>query len=76
MDGRVDKIVENLAVVKPTFVAAVPRIFEKVYNRVSQQAKAAGGATHKIFTWAIKVGRKHSAAQQKNQKLPFTVREL
>ena len=34
IDGRVEKIVENLAVIRPTFVAAVPRIFEKVYNRV------------------------------------------
>ena len=34
IDGRIDRIVPNLAEVKPTFVAAVPRIFEKVYNKV------------------------------------------
>ncbi|WP_143067334.1 AMP-binding protein, partial [Streptomyces sampsonii] len=32
VDGRVDKIIENLPVVQPTYMAAVPRIFEKVYN--------------------------------------------
>ena len=29
VDGRIDKIVDNLAVVKPTFMGAAPRIFEK-----------------------------------------------
>ena len=36
-----DKLVENLAAIKPTFMAAVPRIFEKVYNRII--ATGAGG---------------------------------
>ena len=31
VDGRIDKIVENLAVVRPTFMAGPPRIFEKVH---------------------------------------------
>jgi long-chain acyl-CoA synthetase len=68
IDGRIDKIIENLAVIKPTFVAAVPRIFEKIYNRVSQQAKAGGDFKHKIFQWAIKIGRQVSAMRQKNQE--------
>src|SRR3954470_12806453 len=34
VDGRIPKLVENLAVVKPTIMAAVPRIFEKVYNGI------------------------------------------
>ena len=31
VDGRIDKIVDNLAVFKPTFMGAAPRIFEKAY---------------------------------------------
>ena len=34
IDGRVDKIVDNLAVVKPTFMGAAPRIFEKAHGRI------------------------------------------
>ncbi|HZN93067.1 MAG TPA: long-chain fatty acid--CoA ligase [Myxococcales bacterium] len=56
IDGRVDKLVENLAVVKPTFVCAVPRIFEKVHNRVVSQAKAGGPLKAAIFRWAFRVG--------------------
>ena len=44
VDGRIDKIVENLAVIRPTFMAAAPRIFEKVYARVTTTAHAEGGA--------------------------------
>ena len=52
VDGRVEKIVENLGQVKPTFVAAVPRIFEKIYNKIVTGAKEAGGAKRAIFSWA------------------------
>jgi long-chain acyl-CoA synthetase len=39
VDGRVDKIVENLGEIKPHLMAGAPRIFEKVYARVvSMQA--------------------------------------
>lgn len=41
VDGRIDKIIENLPVVKPTYMAAVPRIFEKVYNGVAAKARPA-----------------------------------
>lgn len=68
IDGRVDKIVENLGYVKPTFVAAVPRIFEKVYNKVVDGAKKAGGVTWSIFKWAVEVGREVSLLRQKRQE--------
>ncbi|MFE9242008.1 AMP-dependent synthetase/ligase [Nocardiopsis sp. NPDC006938] len=56
VDGRVDRIVDNLAVVRPTFMAAAPRIFEKVFNRVVMQAKEGGPAKYRIFRWAVGVG--------------------
>jgi long-chain acyl-CoA synthetase len=60
VDGRIPKLVQNLAIVKPTFMAAAPRIFEKVYNKVVSGAQEAGGLKLKIFTWALKVGREVS----------------
>ncbi len=67
VDGRVDKLVENLGAVKPTFVAAVPRIFEKVYNKLVEGAKRGGAARYAIFKWSIGVGREVSALRQKKQ---------
>lgn len=62
IDGRVPRIVDNLAVVRPTFMGAAPRIFEKAYGRIVGMAEAEGGAKLKIFQWAEKVGIAHSRA--------------
>ncbi|MEU6670679.1 AMP-dependent synthetase/ligase [Streptomyces sp. NPDC046727] len=66
VDGRVDKIIENLPVVQPTYMAAVPRIFEKVYNGVAAKAREGGGAKYKIFQWASEVAREYAKASQDN----------
>lgn len=65
VDGRIPKIIENLAVVRPTMMAAAPRIFEKVYNKVVQGMKEQGGMKEKIFQWALSVGREGSKIRQK-----------
>ncbi|MGH3474371.1 MAG: AMP-dependent synthetase/ligase [Aeromicrobium sp.] len=62
IDGRVPKIVENLAIVKPTFMGAAPRIFEKAYGRIVGMVEEEGGAKLKIFRWAEGVGREYSQA--------------
>jgi long-chain acyl-CoA synthetase len=55
VDGRIDKIVDNLAEVQPTFMCGAPRIFEKVRARV--MTTASHGVKAKIFEWAFRVGR-------------------
>ncbi|MFD8806223.1 AMP-dependent synthetase/ligase [Streptomyces sp. NPDC059597] len=64
VDGRVDKIIENLPVVRPTYMAAVPRIFEKVYNGVAAKAREGGAAKYKIFQWAAETAREYAKASQ------------
>ncbi|MFE3632896.1 AMP-dependent synthetase/ligase [Streptomyces cellostaticus] len=66
VDGRVDKIIENLPVVRPTYMAAVPRIFEKVYNGVAAKAREGGAAKYKIFQWAAEVAREYAKVSQDN----------
>jgi long-chain acyl-CoA synthetase len=56
VDGRIEKLVENLGRFKPTFVCAVPRIFEKVHAKVVQGVTEAGGVKSAVFDWAIQVG--------------------
>ncbi|GAB2862477.1 AMP-dependent synthetase/ligase [Nocardioides pacificus] len=57
IDGRMDKIVDNLAEVRPTFMAGPPRIFEKVHGKVKQSVQADGGVKKALFDWAFRVGR-------------------
>jgi len=70
VDGRVDKIIDNLAVVRPTFMGAAPRIFEKVYGRIVTTAQSAGGAKAKIFDRAFVVGLAVSRARRAGQPVP------
>ncbi|WP_375485428.1 AMP-dependent synthetase/ligase [uncultured Jatrophihabitans sp.] len=58
----VKNLVEDLGGFKPTFVLAVPRVFEKVYNTAKQRAHSDGKG--KIFDLAETVAVKYSEAQQ------------
>jgi long-chain acyl-CoA synthetase len=71
IDGRVDKLVEKLAIVKPTLMCAAPRIFEKVYNKTVTTALGAGGAKAKIFGWAVGVGKQKVALEQAGKSVPL-----
>ncbi|MFG2113479.1 AMP-dependent synthetase/ligase [Streptomyces sp. NPDC048718] len=66
VDGRIDKIIVNLPIVQPTYMAAVPRIFEKVYNGVAAKAREGGAAKYKIFQWAAGVAREYAKVSQDN----------
>ena len=68
VDGRVDKLIDNLAVVKPTFMGAAPRIFEKAHSRINRMAADDGGAKKKIFDWAIGVGKQVSKLRQEGKE--------
>ena len=68
VDGRIDKIVENLAVVRPTFMAGAPRIFEKVHAKVVQTIQEEGGIRYRLFTWAFGVGNKVSQARLRGRQ--------
>ena len=67
IDGRVPKIVENLAIVKPTFMGAAPRIFEKAYGRIVGMTEEEGGAKLKLFRWAEGVGLRALARRPRGQ---------
>jgi long-chain acyl-CoA synthetase len=70
VDGRIDKIVDNLVTIRPTVMAGAPRIFEKVYARVVSTTEAEGGAKAKIFSWAVDVGKKVAARRRAGQSVP------
>ncbi|MFK5634845.1 AMP-dependent synthetase/ligase [Ornithinimicrobium sp. LYQ103] len=57
VDGRPDKIVENVGVVKPTFMGAAPRIFERAYGKITTMIESEGGVKAKLFGWATGVGK-------------------
>ncbi|MBB3089424.1 AMP-dependent synthetase/ligase [Nocardioides albus] len=58
----IKNLVADLGTFQPTFVLAVPRVFEKVYNTASQKAVADGKG--KIFDLATEVAIEYSRATE------------
>lgn len=56
----VETVPRDMVEVKPTFMAAVPRFYEKVYERTVAAATGEGGAKERIFWWAKGVGERHA----------------
>lgn len=54
------QLVPALGSFQPTFLLAVPRVFEKVYNSAEQKAEASGRG--RAFRWAVDVGVRWSEA--------------
>ena len=71
IDGRVDKIIDNLAVVKPTFMGAAPRIFEKAHGRIMTMQASEGGLKEKIFNQAFKVGLQVEQLKREGKSVPL-----
>src|SRR6266545_955810 len=70
VDGRVDRLVDNLSQVRPTLMAAPPRIYEKIYNVVVSTATADGGVKARIFEWAVHVGKRAVTLEQQGKPVP------
>ncbi|HMA44796.1 MAG TPA: long-chain fatty acid--CoA ligase [Gemmatimonadales bacterium] len=51
-----DKVAQNLGEVRPTIVLSVPRLYEKVYARVLENALSGSGLKRRIFLWAKRAG--------------------
>ncbi|MEV6346720.1 long-chain fatty acid--CoA ligase [Actinoplanes sp. NPDC051851] len=70
VDGRVDKLIDKLAVIRPTLMCAPPRIFEKVYNKTVTSGLSGGGLKPKIFSWAVATGKRKVALEQAGKPVP------
>lgn len=55
------RIKDNLVEVRPTFMAGVPRIFEKFYAGVQAGAKQGSAVKRALVAWAFSVGQRYAA---------------
>jgi long-chain acyl-CoA synthetase len=54
-----DAISENLKEVKPNFMTAVPRLLEKVYDKIYAKGNDLKGIKKSLFFWAVELGLKY-----------------
>ena len=64
-------VISDMAILKPTIIPSVPRLFEKVFAKAVEQS--AGGLRSKVFQSAIRVGRQYREAKAKG-RVPLELR--
>ena len=67
---NMDDLPRTMAELHPTIIVAVPRVYEKIYNKVQY---ASHGLKHALIKWALKVGAANREAilARRNSKLPL-----
>ena len=53
----IEKMGDNIKEVKPHIMSVVPRLIEKVYDKIYDKGTSAGGLKSKIFLWALGVNK-------------------
>lgn len=64
----IDKIATNIGETQPTLIATVPRLLERIEERVRKSTEAGSPVKKKIFRWAISQGRKRRRLKMANRK--------
>jgi long-chain acyl-CoA synthetase len=65
-----EQVGEHLREVRPTIMTAVPRLFEKVYQRIIKKGTSAGGWKSRLFKWALAVGQHYAELKDKRERVP------
>ncbi len=69
-----EKVGENLREIRPTLLPGVPRVYEKLYQRINNMIEDSPPFKKKIFLWAKKVGKEMLEYKEKNKKPPLSLR--
>lgn len=66
-----ETVSDNLLEVRPTVVTTVPRLFERIYTRITKQIDSSSLARRRIFAWAVSVGKQHAHARKTGSVPPL-----
>jgi long-chain acyl-CoA synthetase len=55
----IEKMGENIKEIQPNVMTAVPRLYEKVYEKIVAKGEELSGIKKKLFFWALKLGLKY-----------------
>ena len=68
--GSIDTVAADMKRLQPTVLVSVPRLYEKVYQKVLD----AGGVKGKLVAWAVGVGRRAALLKEDGAQLPFLLK--
>jgi long-chain acyl-CoA synthetase len=72
----IEAVPQNISEVRPTVVASVPRLFEKVQARVLDTVRASPAVRRLIFALGLRVGRDRALALLDGRPVPLLARLL
>ncbi|MFL6257008.1 MAG: AMP-dependent synthetase/ligase, partial [Pyrinomonadaceae bacterium] len=58
----IDRVGANMREVHPTLLIAVPRLFEKIYERIKDKAAEGGRVKTTLLMWAVRIGKRWAHA--------------
>ena len=67
----IDTLLADFEEKRPTMILAVPRVCEKVYQKIMAQVKEQSPFKQKIFAWGQKVGDRISERREKHKRIPL-----
>jgi long-chain acyl-CoA synthetase len=70
----VEQLAQSLLELRPTILAAVPRVFEKIYARIMEQGSKASGIKRGIFSWSMEVAKRTALWRSGEGKAPAALR--
>ena len=70
----VEAVAQNLLEVRPHIMVSVPRVFEKIYTKVTDQVLSSPALRRRIFFWALKVGKEYGALALDRRPVPRGLR--
>jgi long-chain acyl-CoA synthetase len=60
----VEKLADNLKEVKPHFIPVVPRLLEKIYDKIVDKGSALNGIKKMLFFWSLNLGKQYEPYQK------------
>ena len=70
----VETIADNLREVKPEVMTAVPRLLEKVYDKIYAKGEDLSGVKQNLFYWAVNIGLKYEPYRQNGAWYEFKLK--
>ena len=67
----IDTLLADFEEKRPTMILAVPRVCEKVYQKIMAQVKEQSPFKQKVFAWGQKVGNRISERREKHKRIPL-----
>lgn len=60
LDAQTDDIRKAMLEIRPTIVATVPRLWEKIYNTIEEKVEKQSAGRQKFIRWAMRIGERYN----------------